>query len=343
MSKALAILLLLTGRLLSAPAMHWSQLPSIPDREGFAGMFAGVSHGALIVAGGANFPSQRPWEGGTKVWYDDVWVLAQPDAEWKRAGKLPRPLGYGVGVTWRDLAICIGGSNADGHRAEVTALGFDGGKLEVRAMPPLPEPCANLCGALVGDTIYLAGGIGKPDAVEAMHTFWSLDLSQPAAGWRKLAPWPGRERMLAVAGAHGGAFYLFSGAALHRGGDGKPERDWLRDAFRYTPGGEWERLPDLPRAAVAAPFPAPVIGGELLVVSGDDGGKVGFKPETEHPGFPRSVLAFDTAKRAWRAAGEAPFSRATAPVTEWRNGFVIPNGGVRPGYRTSEVWLLQPE
>src|SRR5262245_23532811 len=34
----------------------WTQLPPLPDREGFAGAFAGVTGGALIVAGGANFP-----------------------------------------------------------------------------------------------------------------------------------------------------------------------------------------------------------------------------------------------------------------------------------------------
>ena len=53
----------------------WKQLPPIPDREGFAGSYAGVSGNALLVAGGANFPDKRPWEGGTKIWYDRVFVL----------------------------------------------------------------------------------------------------------------------------------------------------------------------------------------------------------------------------------------------------------------------------
>src|SRR5580692_4015153 len=60
------------------PTLHWQQLPPLPDREGFATPFDGTSNGALIVAGGANFPEKRPWEGGTKIWYDAIFVLTDP-------------------------------------------------------------------------------------------------------------------------------------------------------------------------------------------------------------------------------------------------------------------------
>src|SRR5690348_5467737 len=68
----------------------WERLASLPDREGFAGSFAGVSGGALLVAGGSNFPAAKPWEGGKKVWYDTVFLLERPEAtEWKVAGRSP--------------------------------------------------------------------------------------------------------------------------------------------------------------------------------------------------------------------------------------------------------------
>jgi len=57
----------------------WKPLPPIPDPVGVAAPFAGVSGGALIVAGGANFPDRPPWQGGTKVWHDAVWVLDKPE------------------------------------------------------------------------------------------------------------------------------------------------------------------------------------------------------------------------------------------------------------------------
>jgi N-acetylneuraminic acid mutarotase len=320
----------------------WSPLPSLPDKEGFAAMYAGVSGDALVVAGGANFPGKRPWEGGTKVWYDDIWVLEKPDGAWRQAGKLPRPLGYGVGVTWKNEVLCIGGSNADGHHADVFSLRVEGNGIAIKSYPSLPKPCANLCGALVGDVVFVAGGIETPDAVRAMHTFWSLNLAEEKPQWRELPSWPGKERMLSVGAGCEGAFYLFSGAALHAGADGKPEREWLNDAFRYRDGKGWEKLADVPRVAVAAASPAPVVGQSILLVAGDDGSKFGFKPETEHPGFPRDAFVFDAVSLKWeRLNAVTPFSRATVPATTWRGGFVVPSGEARPGYRTNEVWMLR--
>ena len=326
-----------------AQSLQWSQLPSLPDKEGFAAMHAGVSGGALVVAGGANFPEKRPWEGGTKVWYDDIWVLEKPEGEWRKAGKLPKSLGYGVSATWQDEVICAGGSNAEGHHTDVFALRYDPAKREIhtRKLPSLPKPCANFCGALVGSTLYVAGGISKADATKALHTLWSLDLAKPGATWETHTPWPGPERMLATAGSQGGAFYIFSGAGLHAGADGKPERDWLKDAYRYTPGKGWEKLADLPQVTVAACTPAPSLKSGLLVICGDDGSKVGFKPETKHPGFPHAVLTYDVASGAWQRLQEGPFSRATVPTVEWEGRFVIPSGEARPGYRTPEVWAVE--
>jgi N-acetylneuraminic acid mutarotase len=196
-----------------------------------------------------------------------------------------------------------------------------------------------MCGALVGQAIYVAGGIEKPDATTAMKTFWKLDLAAAVPRWEELEPWPGTERMLAVAGVASGSFLLFSGTSLHADGEGKPVRTHLRDAYEYTPQRGWKRISDLPRPAVAAPSPAlSPDGGLSLIVGGDDGTKVNFQPVREHPGFPREVLSFDPVRNAWSAEGEAPFSRVTVPVVEWHGRYVIPNGEVRPRVRTPEVW-----
>ncbi len=42
-----------------ALAQEWRPLSPLPDKEGFAAPFAGVSHGSLVVAGGANFPGRN--------------------------------------------------------------------------------------------------------------------------------------------------------------------------------------------------------------------------------------------------------------------------------------------
>ena len=326
-----------------APPLEWEKLPSIPDPEGFAAPFAGVSGGALIVAGGANITGNKWAEPLTKTWYDSGFVLESPGGRWRTDGKLPRPLGYGVSITCDEGLICIGGSDATRHYAEVFALVWEGGGMKRREFPSLPRPCANACGALLGRTIYVAGGIELPAATTAMKTFWALNLADPTPHWRELEPWPGPERMLAVAGVRDGSFFLFSGAKLTSGTDGKPVREFLRDAYRYTPEQGWKRIADLPRAAVAAPSPAVPSGSSgLLVLSGDDGTKTSFQPIEDHPGFPREVLAYDSQTDRWSIADEAPFSRATVPVVRWGERFIIPNGEVRPRVRTPEVWALRP-
>lgn len=319
--------------------LQWTALPSLPDSEGFAAPFAGVHGDVLLVAGGAKFPDKRPWEGGVKKWYDTVFALPSPAAQWKVVGALPRPNGYGVSVSTADGVICAGGGDANEHFADVFLLRYESGAVSTRPLPPLPKRCAFMSGAAVGDTLYVAGGIETPAATECLPVFWALDLRDPSGGWRELDPCPGPPRMLAVAGSAGGSFYLFSGTKLYPK-DGKPAREYLRDAWKYTPREGWKRLPDLPRAAVAAATPAPAIDGALLVVSGDDGANVGFTPPTAHPGFPRDVLAFDVRSEKWSVLprGSAPFSRATVPVMEWRGQWVIPTGEARPGYRSPEVW-----
>lgn len=349
--SALALLsMLITSHVTAesaAPALIWKQLPSLPDKEGFAYPFAGVHGQALIVAGGANFPDKRPWESGTKVWYDSVYVLEAGVRTWKTGIKLPHPIGYGVSISTENGIVCIGGSDKDRHFSEVFLLKWDAEKsrLLTTTLPPLPVPCANSCGALLGHTIYVAGGLKEPDATQALHSFWSLDLNNLQAGWKIETPWPGKGCMLATAATADGVFYLFSGAALKQDTDGKITREWLEDAYQYTPGQGWKTLPTLPRPAIAAPTPAPVTqDGRILILGGDDGSQVSVPP-SEHKGFPRDVLAYDPATNSWFKHGDMPFSLVTTPTVLWLDQVVIPGGEQRPGIRSTEVWstLLKTE
>jgi N-acetylneuraminic acid mutarotase/predicted MFS family arabinose efflux permease len=322
----------------SFPNMRWARLPALPDRHGFAGAFAGVSGGVLIFAGGTNFPERPPWAGGIKIWHDSICVLDDAHGPWRTGPKLPRPIAYGVSITTQNGLICVGGGDAERHFTDVFLLAWSGGKFQTTSLPPLPRPCAFMTGARVNDTLFIAGGIDRPDAATALNTFWSLDLSDQNAGWRELEPWPGPGRILAVAGTAGDSFYLFSGASLHAGPDGKPERTYLRDAYRYTSGQGWKRIADLPRAAVAAPSPTPANGSNLLVFGGDDGSLVGHQPSESHPGFSRTTLAYDVDTDSWRDVGVLPFSLVTCPAVSWRGHFVVCSGECRPGVRVSDVW-----
>lgn len=332
-------LLLLAMSTLTAAPLSWTPLPSLPDAEGFAGSFAGVSDDVLLVGGGTNFPDKKPWEGGTKIWYDQVFALTQPTGTWQRVGALPQANGYGVSISTADGLICLGGGDASANFRTVFRLKYAEGKVITEPLPSLPQPCAFMSGTVVGSIIYLAGGIGTPTATTALPVFWSLDLHNPDHGWQILPTWPGPERILACMGSQDGSVFLFSGARLKAGPDGKPVREWLRDAYRYTPGQGWRQIAALPRVSVAAPSPAPVRDGKLLLIGGDDGALVDFEPKEKHPGFPRSILAYDPQTDQWSTAGEVPFSLVTSPAVSWRGHIVIPGGEARPGKRSPEVWI----
>jgi N-acetylneuraminate epimerase len=323
-------------------SLSWSQLPPLPNARGVAAPFAGVSGGTLLVAGGANFPDKMPWEGGKKVWYDDVYALTATNSRWQPVGKLTRPLAYGVSVTTADGVACIGGSDGERHYPDVLLLTFTNGLLKVHSLPSLPLPLANAAGARVGSTIYVAGGSDEPGEQSALSQCYALDLAQKTPAWAAVAPCPGKPRILPVAAALRGSFYLVGGAALERT-NGRVARVYLRDAWCYHSGQGWQRLADLPKPCVAAPTPAPSQDDTFLLLGGDDGSRLGFQPLDQHPGFSKSIFAYDANADSWQDMGEVPVSRAVVPTVFWHDRFVIPSGEVRPGVRSPEVWTLMVE
>lgn len=324
--------------------LRWQALPPLPDPEGFASSFAGVAGGRLIVAGGANFPGKRPWEGGTKVWYDVVYALAADGQQWQEAGRLSRPLAYGASFNANDGVVCAGGADVATHHRTVFWLGWRDGRLVEEPLPALPAPSAYGSGVRVGNSLYLVGGTTKADAVEAQRTLWRLRMDRPRTEWtwEELEPCPGPGRMLAQVAAIGDRLFVCGGVALTAGPEGKPQRSYLNDAwcFDFTTG--WRKLVDMPYPVAAAPSPLPVSrGGQVALVSGDDGTR-GHLIGPTHPGFRREVLVYDFVRNRWDAAsGEAPLSRATAPVTEWQGRWVIASGEARPGCRSNEMWAVE--
>ena len=340
----------------------WSELTSLPDADGFAGPFAGVSNGVLVLAGGANFPDGPPWEGGSKVWHNRVYALSDPSGEWREVGQLPGGLGYGVSISWRDRLIGIGGSDKSQHYADVFALQLDRDSLTREVGPSLPMSLASAAGVLVGDVIYVAGGSETPQSSVASSRFWKLDLSDGMDGseWVELASWPGPERMLPVMAFQNGKVLLVSGARLLPDGNGGVTREFLKDAYAFDPANEtWTTISGPPVPFVAAPNPGIPLGyADVLFSIGDDGANFFRQEEMRetHPGFPKQLYRYNTVTDKWIEDGEFPrvensnpegpknggvYPPVTTTVVSWDGQFVIPSGEIRPTVRTPKIMAIR--
>jgi N-acetylneuraminic acid mutarotase len=322
----------------AADGLDWRQLAPLPDPLGVAGPFAGHSGGGLLVAGGAHFPERMPWDGGTKVWTDRVWFLASKQGAWKPGGKLPRPLAYGISAGYRGKVWCVGGADAQQHYREVFSLEWREDGLVTTPASPLPVPLAYAAGAVSEEgTLFVACGAETPGEKVASNRVFSATLGGPTLHWEELPPLPAQPRLLPVAAASGGRFYIFGGAALVET-NGETSRQYLRDCWSYSRAEGWRRRADLPEPALAAASPAPLVQGDLWILGGDDGVLKGFKPPEKHPGFPGAIYRYTPGTDTWQASGRVPAPRVTLPSIEWDGDIVLPSGEVRPGVRSNQVW-----
>lgn len=329
---------------LSAPgcgaALRRVQLPALPDQHGVAGAVGGITNGVLIAGGGANFPNGAPWEGGTKVWYDTMWALPSGAREWTTVSRLAQPTAYGVSISTPDGVLCIGGDNAQQVFGSVRLLNYEHGQITTQSCPELPHPLTWAAGALLGKSVYVCGGIDHFGATTATRTFLSLDLSNIARGWQAVEPWPGPARIFPVTATHAGKLYLCSGAQLFTGADGKPSRTYLKDAYCYEPNHGWQKISDMPRAAVAAPSPCPDTEAGFRILGGDDGALAAKKPWPGHPGFVKSMLCYDAKADTWAENECAPFA-VSAPLVPLGGAYALISGEIRPGVRTPRVEVLR--
>ncbi len=189
-----------------------------------------------------------------------------------------------------------------------------------------------------------------------------MTRSDPAmVEWESLG-WPegARGRMYPVAGVKGGKFYLFGGRDFAESEEQKANRieglDFLKDCWELDVSLEsWKRLTDLPEAKSAAPSMAVPIGASSLLMLGGVSvefwkDQVAARPEMngqgmEHPGFPASILSYNTVTDRWAEAGSLPlagtFAPVTTPVVFWDDKVIIPTGEIKPGVRSPQVLIAE--
>ncbi len=330
--------------------LKWESLPDLPESLGVAGPFAGSHKDALIIAGGANFA--KPIWATEKQWTQQIHVLAKEKGSytWHDGGLLKKPIAYGASVTTKNGIVCMGGNDGSQTFRDVFLLQWDpiGKKTKTIIYPSLPEPCAYGQAALVGTTIYLAGGQKGPDLDSTMNNFWSLDLSHANVPedfqWETLKTWPGESRAFNLTVTqHNGyddCIYVISGRREFEGA-----AQFLKDVWEFTPRTKiWRSRAALPRCVMAGSGIA--IGHSHIFVLGGADGSLFFKADDlkdAHPGFPKEALAYHTITDTWTSAGTMPANHVTTTALKWGSRIIIPSGEVRPRVRSPKIWSIAPE
>ncbi len=359
--------------------LSWSYLPDLPPapgevfQPGLAGAFTGISNDALIIAGGANFPAPV-WE-NDKIYHDDIYVLVKTDPaveksspgshfRWIKASPLNHPIAYGASVSTDHGVVCMGGNDSQRVYDHVFLLKWDPEteSVQTEMLPRLPLPCTNGSAAVIGNTIYLAGGQQGLGLETALNNFWSLDLSQTRDNeWKKLPPWPAPARALNITVAqHNGytdCIYLIGGRRLV----GDPEKgnyEFLKDVYEFNPSRyEAAFAEDMEYNSDAHPNPSPwrvraevpsyvmagtgiALGQSHILIPGGADGSFFYRVDElkdNHPGFPKKAFLYHTITNTWIPTSPPPENQVTTRAVQWENRIVIPSGEIRPRVRSPRI------
>lgn len=307
---------------------------------GVAGAFSGFVGSTYIVAGGANFPEQMPWDGGEKAWHRDLFASDSIDSvPLSRVDlKLPVAAAYGLSFSIPRGLLCIGGCNADSCLSNVFLIKKESGKLVLDTnWPSLPYPLANATGAIWNNKIFIAGGQKGVVDGESSHSFLMLDLNKSRPEWKELQGWPGDSRGYAVSAIQSNGsdhcFYLFSGRTFN-----KDSVRVLTDGYEYNIRlNKWKKL--------NGSFP--VMAGTAIATGANHilffGGVPALIPASAaHPGFDNSLRVYHTITETFKSRSENSVRiPVTTNVVVRNNKFYIGSGEVRPGERTPQILIGQ--
>lgn len=347
--------------------------------EGLAGAFSGIVGNRLFIGGGANFPEGKPWEDGIKQFHDKLYIfridndsLVFEDENYK----LPEPVAYGASVTLPIGVLCIGGNNSEKCFSKVYLI-KENYKNEVtfQDFPCLPLPLSFASAVVIDQIVYVVGGSSSIDAVDSGNNFFKLDLSKMNTtdfGWETLPPFPGKGRIYSVVSAQSNGtrkcLYLFGG----RNVNSSKEISVFTDGFVYDlflqnwkPIATVDSVDFEVMAGTAFPDRRTNIilvggaGGDLLLKEQTIRKQLGesitkkntaaisvYKKEslkyyTEHPGFSRDILSFNTITGQLSKVGtfETDCPVTSNIVLHDDTAFLI-SGEIKPGIRTPYIYKI---
>ena len=358
-------------------SIEWKKIATLPDADetpsiGFAGAINAVHSESLIVAGGANFPDKMPWEGGKKQYSDEIHILQKKNGKylWNEtvSEKLPEPIAYCGNTTTSLGVVYAGGENDEGLSEKAFLINFDSAKnkVKIKSLPDLPLALTNIALTNIENVVYAIGG---DKAKVSSSCLFSLDLNSKDPQWKNLPDLPialANSVAIAQNGSDGVNIFVIGGRAKHPSGIS----DLHHTLYIYNPRTQsWKSGASISDGTTISNFSAgtgAAVSENFLLITGGDNGEVFHQIETylaqianagtaeekalltskknqlitNHQGFYRGMLLYNTLTNSWIKIGDLPFpARVTTTATKWGENIILSNGEVKPGVRTPDVML----
>ena len=351
-------------------SIEWKTIAELPPFRnqsksiGVAGPIVGVINDKLIVAGGANFPDKMPWQGGKKIYYNNISIFNKEKEQIfqeKIQNSLTSNIAYAANCITPLGVVYAGGENELGFSDKVYLLQWDEASNNLRQtkLPDLPVETTNGSLVCIDNTIYFLGG---ETLTNTTNQFYSLNLIKINQGWMTLPVLPKPlSNMVVVAQYLNGQkqIYLMGGRAKQKNGIS----DFSSDVYSFDIHLKiWDKKKSLPyplSAGTGAVFSEKYI----LLFGGDQGERFNkveqtisninlekeqFKKENlisiknklleSHPGFSNEILLYNTQKNIWLSNGFIPFNASvTTNLVQWADKIIIPSGEIKAGVRTPRI------
>lgn len=333
--------------------IEWKEISVSPLEEspGLAGALMGFSNEKLILAGGANFPDNLPWEGGQKQYHSDLYIFSFLDGNltFDQQKKLPSPRAYAANSPYKTGFVSAGGEDSKGALSFVDYFYIENDSLHQQPLPNLPMALTN--GALVSindNELYFIGGENEQEVSDKVWCWAEGDST-----WIEYATLV-KPLTHAVVLTNGEGIFIIGGRQKRLQ---KTSEIFANVYYLDTKTKKLSELPALPQPMAAG---TGVMSPEGIpwVFGGDDGSTFTKteelileienenNPETKkelihqkdelqkkHPGFNKNIYSLK--EGTWVKEMDMPF---TLPVTTTALSFedfiLIPNGEIRAGVRS---------
>ena len=201
----------------------------------------------------------------------------------------------------------------------VAQLSLSVEQLSTRALPPLPSPLRQARGAVLGDSIWVAGL-----AADGAAMLWRIDAAATAPAWRSLGAWPGGGAPSSLVAQGKGLIVSVAGGVADSVADSTAGPDRLH---RWTAETGWTPLPAAPGRILAGSGRGTGQAHLLYLVFPSATSSTISSAGTSGPAAP-ALMTLHTITGSWATQSAHTEAAGAQTLAAWRDGllWVEPSG-----------------